>query len=65
MDGVSTSLLMNKEDSVIPSWGPICWSLILGSVDVKSTIPSSHGIWKNDMKNVMCYIQYAMCYVKI
>ena len=35
-----------------------------GSPDVKSMIPRSHGIWMNDMKNVMCYMQYVMCYVQ-
>ena len=29
----------------------------LGSLDVKSIIPRSHGIWTNDMKYVMFYVQ--------
>ena len=59
---------MNEADFVLlkkaPLWGPICWALILGSLDVKSTIPRFHGIWTNDMKNVMCYMQYVICYVQ-
>ena len=30
----------------------------------KSMIPKSHGIWMNDMKNVMCYIKYVICYLQ-
>ena len=37
---------------------------ILGSLDIKSMIPRSHGIRTNDMKNVMYDIQYVMCYMK-
>ena len=36
----------------------------LESLDVKSMIPMSHGIWTNDMQNAMCYMQYVMCYVQ-
>ena len=36
----------------------------LGSLDVKSMIPRSHGIWTNAMKNVISYMQYVMCYVQ-
>ena len=36
---------------------------ILGSLNVKSMIPISHGIRINDMNNVMCYMNYDMCYV--
>ena len=36
----------------------------LGSHDVKSIIPRSHVIWTNNMKNVMCYMQYVMSYVQ-
>ena len=35
----------------------------LGSLNVKSMIPRSHGIRMNDMNNVMCYMNYDMCYV--
>ena len=35
-----------------------------GSLDVKSMIPRSHGIWMNDMKDVTCYMQYDIYYVK-
>ena len=31
--------------------------------NVKFIIPSSHGIWSNNMKDVMCNMQYDMCYV--
>ena len=53
----------------LPSWGTICWALILGSLNVKSMIPRSHGIWMNDMKEAMWYMLCAMvctiwrCYV--
>ena len=30
-------------------------------LNVKSMIPRSHGIWINDMKDVMFYMQYNMC----
>ena len=33
---------------------------ILGSLDIKSMIPRSHGIRTNDMKNVMYYLQNDM-----
>ena len=32
----------------------------LGSINVKSMIPRSHGVWTNDMKDVRLY---AICYV--
>ena len=35
----------------------------LRSLEVKSMIPKSHGVWTNDKKDVMCYVQYVMCYV--
>ena len=34
-----------------------------GSLNVKSMISRSHGIRMNDMNNVMCYMNYDMCYV--
>ena len=34
-----------------------------GSLNVKSMIARSHGIRMNDMNNVMCYMNYDMCYV--
>ena len=37
----------------------------LGSLNVKSMIPRSHGIRINDMNNVMCYMNYDMCYVYV
>ena len=36
----------------------------LGSLNVKSMIHRSHGIRMNDINNVMCYMNYDMCYVK-
>ena len=35
----------------------------LGSLNVKYMILRSHGIQMNDMNNVMCYMNYDMCYV--
>ena len=35
----------------------------LGILDLKSMIPRSHGIWTNDMKKIICNMQYVMCYV--
>ena len=35
----------------------------LESLNVKSMIPRSHGIRMNDMNNIMCYMNYDMCYV--
>ena len=60
---------MNEEDSVFAKEGSLVEvsyvePLFLGSLDVKSMIPRSHGIWTNDMKNVMCYMQYVMCYMQ-
>ena len=59
---------MSEADSVFAKEGslvevPYVETSFLGSLDVKSMIPRSHGIWTNDMKNVMCYMQYVMCYV--
>ena len=59
---------MNEEDSVIAKEGslvkvPYVEPSFLGSVDVKFMIPKSHGVWTNDMKDVMCYMQYGMLYV--
>ena len=35
----------------------------LESLDVKYMIPQSHGVWTNDMNDVMCYMHYVMYYV--
>ena len=35
----------------------------MGSLSVKSMIPRSHGIWLNDMDNIICYMNYDMCFV--
>ena len=37
----------------------------MGSLNVKSMIPRSHGILMNDMNNVMCYMNYNICYVYV
>ena len=37
---------------------------LLGSLNVKSMIPRSHGIRMHYMNNVMCYMNYDVCYVK-
>ena len=69
--GVSTSLWMNEmkyvwmdeSDSVFAKEGSLDevsyvepW--FLGSLDVKSMFPRSHGIGMNDMQNVMCFVEY-------
>ena len=60
---------MNEVDSVFSkaeSLGevPYVEPSFLGSLNVKFMIPRSHGIRMNDMNNVMCYMNYDMCYVK-
>ena len=53
--------VFSKEDSLVEfSYVEPSFS---GSIDVKSMIPKSHGVWTNDNKDVMSYIQYVMCYV--
>ena len=61
---------MDEADSVfaksyflveVPYVGPS----LLGSLNVKSMIPRSHGIQMNDLNNVMCYMNYDMCYVYV
>ena len=51
-----------KVDSLFD--GPYIEPSFLESHNVKSMIPRSHGIWTNDMKDVMFYIQYVMCYMQ-
>ena len=60
---------MNEEDYVFAKEGSLVKviyveNLFLGSLDVMSLIPKSHGIWTNDMKDVICYMQYVMCFVQ-
>ena len=60
---------MKKADSVFSKNGSLVEvqyfdPSFLGILDVKSMIPRSHGIWTNDIKNVMWYMQYVMCYVQ-
>ena len=60
---------MNEADSLFAKEGSLVEvsyvePSFLGSLDVKSMIPRSHGIWTNDMQNAMCYVQYVMCYVQ-
>ena len=59
---------MNEANSVFDKQGslvevPYVEPLFLGSLNVKSMIPRSHGIGINDMNNIMCYMKYDMCYV--
>ena len=42
---------------------PYVETSFLGSLNVKSMIPRSHGIRMNYMNIVMCYMNYDMCYV--
>ena len=75
--GVYTSLWMKWNEVRMNEWNRLYVSnesslvevlyvepSFLRSFDVKSMIPWSHGIWTNDMKNVMCYMQYVMCSVQ-
>ena len=60
---------MNEADSLFAKEGSLVEvsyvePSFLGSLDVKSMIPRSHGIWTNAMKNVISYMQYVMCYVQ-
>ena len=60
---------MNEVDSLFAKEGllievPYVEPSFLESLDVKSMIPMSHGIWTNDMQIAMCYMQYVMCYVQ-
>ena len=51
-----------KADSLVEV--PYVAPSFLGSLNVKSMIPMSHGIRMNDMNNVMCYMNYDISYVK-
>ena len=53
--------LFAKEGSLVEV--PYVEPSFLGSLYVNSVIPKFHCIWTNNMKNVMCYMQYVMCYV--
>ena len=53
--------MFGKEDSLVEV--PYIEPLFLGSLNVKFMIPRSYGIQMNDMNNVMCYMNYDMCYV--
>ena len=50
-----------KEDSLVEV--PYVEPSFLGSLNVKSMILRSHVLRMNDMNNVMCYVNYNMCYV--
>ena len=59
---------MNEADSAFAKANslvevPYVEPAFLGSLNVKSIIPRSRGIRMNDMNNVMCYMNYDMCYV--
>ena len=56
---------MNEADSVFAKEGslvevPYVETSFLGSLDVKPMNLKSHGVWTNDMKDVMCHMQYVM-----
>ena len=53
--------VFDNEDSLVED--PNVEPSFLGSLTSKSIIPSSHGIWVNDMNNIMCYMNYDMCFV--
>ena len=50
-----------KTDSLVEV--PYVEPSLLGSLNVKSMIPRSYVIKINDMNNIMCYMNYDMCYV--
>ena len=57
---------MNEADSVFSKEGslvdvPYVEPSFFGSINVKSMIPRSHDIWKNDVNYVIWYVQYVMC----
>ena len=59
---------MTESDSVFAKEGSLVEvsyvkPSFLGSLDIKSMIPKLHGILTNEMKDVMCNMQYDMCYV--
>ena len=61
---------MNEADSVFAKADSLVEVLYVkpsfsGSLNVKSMIPRSHGILMNDMNNVMCYMNYNICYVYV
>ena len=56
-----TDSMFAKSDSLVDV--PYVEPSFLGSLNVKSMIRRSHGIGMNDMNNVMCYMNYDMCYV--
>ena len=54
------NFLFAKADSLVEV--PYVELSFLGSPNVNFMIPRSHGIRMNDMNNVMCYMNYDMCY---
>ena len=59
---------MKEADSLFAEAGslvevPYVETSYLGSLNVKSMIPRSHGIQMNDMNKVMCYMNYDMRFV--
>ena len=59
---------MNEADSVFAKEGflvevPYVENSLV-SPNVKSVIPRSHGIWTNQLKYDMCYMEYVMCYMQ-
>ena len=53
--------VFGKEDSLVEV--PYVETSFFGSLNVKSMILRSHVLRMNDMNNVMCYVNYNMCYV--
>ena len=53
--------LFAKADSLVEV--PYVKPSFLGSLNVMSMIPMFHGIRMNDMNNIICYMNYDMCYV--
>ena len=56
---------MNEADSVFANEDSLVVvtsvnTSFIGCLAVKSIIPRSHGIWMNDIKEVMCYMQNVM-----
>ena len=56
-----TNSVFAKADSLVEV--PYIEPSFLGSLNVKSMTPRSHGIRMNDMSNIICYMNYKMCYV--
>ena len=61
---------MNEADSVFAKGDslvgvPFVEPSLLGGLNFKSMISRSLGILMNDTNNVMCYMNYVICYVYV